>query len=157
MGCELFPGREAFAISPSQVEPNLGGCHAAAFLLVGTQVRPFSSSLLIFQKPTETSDSSCIKLAWVWAKSLKSQGDWKINASNETKQSQKPVFTKQRLNISFAYKQVLWLCGKFRGYFFCCVRRHAWLKLLQAVSIKGICTSKYMQTGHTALGRSNIT
>lgn len=30
-----------------------------------------------------------------------------------------PVSTKQRrLNISFAYKQVLWLCGKFRGYFF---------------------------------------
>lgn len=47
------------------------------------------------------------------------QGDWKLNASNETKQSQKPVSTKQRrLNISFACKQVLWLCGKFRGYFF---------------------------------------
>jgi len=62
MGCELFPGRKAFVISPSQVQPNLCGCHAEAILLVGMPVGPFSSSLLIFQKPTETSKSSALVL-----------------------------------------------------------------------------------------------
>lgn len=32
MGCELFLGREAFIISPSQVVSNLGGCHTATSL-----------------------------------------------------------------------------------------------------------------------------
>lgn len=62
MGCELLPGREAFVISPSQVVSNLGGCHAVAFLLVGTPVGPLSSWLLIFLKPTEMFESSALLL-----------------------------------------------------------------------------------------------
>jgi len=48
MGCELFLGTEAFIISPSQVVSNLGGRHAAAFLLVGMPVGPLSLSAAHF-------------------------------------------------------------------------------------------------------------
>lgn len=58
MGCQLFLGSKAFIISPSQVVSNLGGCHAATFLLVGTPVG--LPSLLIFLKPTGIFESSAL-------------------------------------------------------------------------------------------------
>lgn len=62
MGCDLFLGREAFIISPSQVVSNLGGCHAAALLLVGTPVGLLSFWLLIFLKPTGIFESPALLL-----------------------------------------------------------------------------------------------
>lgn len=62
MGCELFLGREPFIISSSQVVSNLGGCHAAAFLLVGMPAGVLSSWLLISLKPTGILESSAFLL-----------------------------------------------------------------------------------------------
>lgn len=119
IGCELFLGREAFIISPSQVVSNVGGCHAAAFLLVGTPVglplaAHFPETYRIFWELC-----SSIKFGWIWSKGSKLAADRKKNASNETEQSHKPVSTtKRRLNTIFTHKKVFYLCGKLIGYFF---------------------------------------
>ena len=88
---------------------NLGGRHAAAFLLVGMPVGPLSLSAAHFPETYRNFWELCssINFSWIWSKGSKFIGDKKTNASNETKQSHKPVSAqKRRLNIIFTYKQV---------------------------------------------------